>query len=137
MLAALIDLSIRLRVLMAGLLAALLVAGAIAAKNLPIDALPDISTIQVTVITEAPGMSALEVERNVTFPMENALNGVPGMTELRSISRADISSITIVFRDGTDPWFARQLVFERMLQFVLQPASFFDDALELGVGPLG
>jgi cobalt-zinc-cadmium resistance protein CzcA len=116
MLAALIDLSIRLRVLMAGLLAALLIAGAIAAKNLPIDALPDISTIQVTVITEAPGMSALEVERNVTFPMENALNGVPGLEELRSVSRADISSITIVFRDGIDPWFARQLVFERMLQ---------------------
>jgi cobalt-zinc-cadmium resistance protein CzcA len=61
MLGALIDISIRLRFLMAGLLAALLVAGAIAAKNLPIDALPDISTIQVTVITEAPGMSALEV----------------------------------------------------------------------------
>ncbi|WP_434420838.1 efflux RND transporter permease subunit [Nannocystis pusilla] len=116
MLGALIDISIRLRYLMAGLLAALLVAGAIAAKNLPIDALPDISTIQVTVITEAPGMSALEVERNVTFPMENALNGVPGLDELRSISRADISSITVVFRDGTDPWFARQLVFERMLQ---------------------
>src|SRR5688572_1913005 len=116
MLAALIDLSIRLRVLFAGILAALLIAGAIAAKNLPIDALPDISTIQVTVITEAPGMSALEVERNVTFPMENALNGVPGLMELRSVSRADISSITIVFRDGTDPWFARQLVFERMLQ---------------------
>jgi cobalt-zinc-cadmium resistance protein CzcA len=116
MLAALIDLSIRLRVLFAGILVALLIAGAIAAKNLPIDALPDISTIQVTVITEAPGMSALEVERNVTFPMENALNGVPGLEELRSVSRADISSITIVFRDGTDPWFARQLVFERMLQ---------------------
>jgi len=116
MLGALIDISIRLRYLMAGLLAALLVAGAIAAKNLPIDALPDISTIQVTVITEAPGMSALEVERNVTFPMENALNGVPGLDELRSVSRADISSITVVFRDGTDPWFARQLVFERMLQ---------------------
>mgnify|MGYP000886353363 FL=1 len=116
MLASLIELSVRLRLLMAGLLAALLVAGAIAARSLPIDALPDISTIQVAVITEAPGMSALEVERNVTFPMENALNGVPGMIELRSISRADISSITIVFKDGTDPWFARQLVFERMLQ---------------------
>jgi cobalt-zinc-cadmium resistance protein CzcA len=116
MLGALIDLSIRLRYLMAGLLGALLVAGVIAARHLPIDALPDISTIQVTVITEAPGMSALEVERNVTFPMENALNGVPGLDELRSVSRADISSITVVFRDGTDPWFARQLVFERMMQ---------------------
>jgi cobalt-zinc-cadmium resistance protein CzcA len=108
--------SIQLRYLMLGLLAALLVGGALAARDLPIDALPDISTIQVSVLTEAPGMSALEVERNVTFPMENALNGVPGMVELRSVSRADLSAITIVFRDGTDPWFARQLVFERMLQ---------------------
>jgi cobalt-zinc-cadmium resistance protein CzcA len=116
MLGSLIDLSIRLRYLMLGLLAALLVGGGLAARSLPIDALPDISTIQVAVLTDAPGMSALEVERNVTFPMENALNGVPGLAELRSVSRADISAITVVFKDGTDPWFARQLVFERMLQ---------------------
>ena len=116
MLAALIQASIRLRVLVLGLFVALLVGGGLAARALPIDALPDISTIQVSVLTEAPGMSALEVERNVTFPMENALNGVPGMEELRSVSRADLSAITVVFRDGTDPWFARQLVFERMLQ---------------------
>ncbi len=116
MLGSLIDLSIRLRYMMLCLLALLLVGGVVAAKNLPIDAIPDISGIQVSVLTEAPGLSALEVERNVTFPMENALNGVPGMVELRSVSRADISAITIVFNDSTDPWFARQLVFERMLQ---------------------
>ena len=116
MLASLIALSIRLRYMMLALLAVLLAAGVIAARELPIDAIPDISGIQVSVLTEAPGLSALEVERNVTFPMENALNGVPGMIELRSVSRADISAITIVFADGTDPWFARQLVFERMLQ---------------------
>ena len=116
MLASLIDLSIRLRYMMLALLGVLLVGGVIAARSLPIDAIPDISGIQVSVLTDAPGLSALEVERNVTFPMENALNGVPGMVELRSVSRADISAITIVFSDGTDPWFARQLVFERMLQ---------------------
>jgi cobalt-zinc-cadmium resistance protein CzcA len=116
MLASLIDLSIRLRYMMLALLGVLLVGGVIAARSLPIDAIPDISGIQVSVLTDAPGLSALEVERNVTFPMENALNGVPGMVELRSVSRADISAITIVFADGTDPWFARQLVFERMLQ---------------------
>ncbi len=102
--------------MMLALLAVLLVGGVIAARTLPIDAIPDISGIQVSVLTEAPGLSALEVERNVTFPMENALNGVPGMTELRSVSRADISAITIIFEDDVDPWFARQLVFERMLQ---------------------
>jgi cobalt-zinc-cadmium resistance protein CzcA len=116
MLGSLIDLSIRLRYMMLVLLALLLAGGVVAARNLPIDAIPDISGIQVSVLTEAPGLSALEVERNVTFPMENALNGVPGMVELRSVSRADISAITIIFRDETDPWFARQLVFERMLQ---------------------
>src|SRR5690606_16242002 len=116
MLGWLIHQSIHLRVVMLGLLVALLIGGGLAARALPIDALPDISTIQVSVLTEAPGMSAPEVERNVTFPMENALNGVPGMAELRSVSRADLSAITVVFHDGTDPWFARQLVFERMLQ---------------------
>ena len=116
MLGSLIDLSIRLRFMMLALLGVLLVGGVVAARTLPIDAIPDISGIQVSVLTDAPGLSALEVERNVTFPMENALNGVPGMVELRSVSRADISAITIVFKDGTDPWFARQLVFERMLQ---------------------
>ncbi|MBL9102934.1 MAG: efflux RND transporter permease subunit [Myxococcales bacterium] len=115
-LGALIDLSIRLRYLMLCLLALLLVGGVMAARRLPIDAIPDISGVQVSVLTEAPGLSALEVERNVTFPMENALNGVPGMTELRSVSRADLSAVTVVFTDGTDPWFARQLVFERMSQ---------------------
>ncbi|MBA3546026.1 MAG: efflux RND transporter permease subunit [Nannocystis sp.] len=116
MLGSLIDLSIRLRYMMLALLGVLLAGGVIAARTLPIDAIPDISGIQVSVLTEAPGLSALEVERNVTFPMENALNGVPGMTELRSVSRADISAITIIFADDVEPWFARQLVFERMMQ---------------------
>lgn len=116
MLGSLIALSIRLRYMMLVLLGMLLAGGVIAARNLPIDAIPDISGIQVSVLTEAPGLSALEVERNVTFPMENALNGVPGMIELRSVSRADISAITIIFADDVDPWFARSLVFERMLQ---------------------
>ncbi len=116
MLGPLISLSIRLRYMMLVLLGVLLAGGVLAARTLPIDAIPDISGIQVSVLTEAPGLSALEVERNVTFPMENALNGVPGMTELRSVSRADISAITIIFADDVDPWFARQLVFERMLQ---------------------
>ena len=116
MLGQLIKLSIRLRVLMTALLAVLLIGGYFAATRLPIDAIPDVSNIQVSVLTEAPGFSAEEVERAVTFPMENALNGVPRMAELRSVSRAGISAITIVFEDGTDPWFARQQVFERTQQ---------------------
>ena len=94
MLAYLVNLSIRLRRVMIILLIALLGAGVLAAKTLPIDAVPDISSIQVSVLTDAPGLSALEVERSVTFPLENALNGVPGTVELRSVSRSDISAIT-------------------------------------------
>ncbi|MEZ4383607.1 MAG: CusA/CzcA family heavy metal efflux RND transporter [Nannocystaceae bacterium] len=115
MLAYLVNMSIRLRRVMVILLVALLGAGVLAAKNLPIDAVPDISSIQVSVLTDAPGLSALEVERSVTFPLENALNGVPGTVELRSVSRSDISAITLVFEDGTDPWFVRALVLERVL----------------------
>src|SRR5690606_15950769 len=114
MLARFVELSIRLRALVLGLLVLMLGGGVYAALRLPIDAIPDISPVQVSVLTEAPGFSSAEVERAVTFPLENALNGVPGMVELRSVSRGDISAITIIFKDGTDPWFARQVVLERI-----------------------
>ena len=114
MLGTLVEASIRARYFMLVLLVALLGGGAFAALRLPIDAVPDTSTIQVSVLTEASGMSSLEVERAVTFPMENALNGVPGMVELRSVSRTGISAVTVVFKDSMDPWFARQLVLERI-----------------------
>src|SRR5690606_16447601 len=126
MLARLVELSIRLRAFVLGVLVLLLAGGAYAALRLPIDAIPDISPVQVSVLTEAPGFSAAEVERAVTFPLENALNGVPNMIELRSVSRGDISAITIIFEDGTDPWFARQVVLERALLAA--------DVLPAGVG---
>ncbi|MRG96578.1 efflux RND transporter permease subunit [Polyangium spumosum] len=106
--------SIRLRALMLVLFALLLGAGAVAVRALPIDAMPDVSTIQVSVLTSASGLSAVEVERTVTIPIENALNGVPGGAELRSVSRGGLSAVTVVFADGTDVWFARQLVLERL-----------------------
>ncbi len=116
MLQFLVGLSIRFRRIFVLLFLGLMLGGVLAAKNLPIDAVPDISTVQVSVLTDAPGLSALEVERSVTFPLENALNGVPGVVELRSTSRADLSMVTLVFRDGSDPWFVRSLVLERVLQ---------------------
>jgi cobalt-zinc-cadmium resistance protein CzcA len=116
MLARLVELSIRLRWMSVVIALAVLGGGIHAALRLPIDAIPDISPIQVTVLTPAPGMSAQEVERTVTFPLENGLNGVPGMKELRSVSRGDISAITIIFEDGHDPWHVRQLVLERLFQ---------------------
>lgn len=106
--------SIRFRTLMLALLVVLLGAGGVAAHRLPIDAMPDVSTIQVPVLTGASGLSAVEVERSVTIPIENALNGIPGSTELRSVSRGGLSAVTVVFHDSTDVWFARQLVLERI-----------------------
>ncbi len=82
--------------------------------RLPIDAVPDITNIQVTVNTEAPGYTPLEVEQRVTFPLENAMAGMPRLDHTRSVSRYSLSQITIVFEEGTDIYFARQQVAERM-----------------------
>jgi cobalt-zinc-cadmium resistance protein CzcA len=106
--------SIRLRKAVLGLLVVLLFAGLWAARTLPIDALPDVSTIQVSVLTTASGLTPIEIERTVTTPIENALNGVPGSVEIRSTSRGGLSAVTVVFTDQTDVWFARQLVLERL-----------------------
>ena len=106
--------SIQYRKVVLTLLAVLLGAGAWAARALPVDALPDVSTIQVSVLTSAGGLTPLEIERTVTTPIENALNGVPGSVEIRSTSRGGLSAVTVVFDDATDVWFARQLVLERL-----------------------
>lgn len=116
MLATIVKNSIENRRIFLILLGVLLAGGLVAARLLPIDAVPDVSTIQVAVLTEAPGLSSEEVEQMVTFPLETTLNGIPGLIELRSVSRSGLSAITIVFREGTDVWFARQLVVERLRQ---------------------
>ena len=82
--------------------------------RLPIDAVPDITNIQVVINTEAPGYTPLEVEQRVTFPLENAMAGIPRLSYTRSLSRYSLSQITVVFEDGTDIYFARQQVAERM-----------------------
>lgn len=123
MLQSLIEASIRLRAGVLILLALLLGGGAWAAYTLPIDAMPDVSTIQVSVLTTAPGLSPTEMESTVTMPLENALNGVPGAVEQRSVSRAGLSAVTVVFKDGADIWFARQLVLERLRGVELPPAA--------------
>ena len=76
--------------------------------------MPDVTNTQVSVLTSAPGLSPVEVEKYLTFPIETAMNGIPGVVEIRSISRTAVSAVTVAFRDGTDPWFARQLVNERL-----------------------
>ena len=98
------------------LLATLAVAalGVFSYQHLPIDAVPDITNRQVQITTVAPALGPEEVESQVTFPLETALAGLPGLTETRSLSRHGFSQITAVFTDRTDIWFARTLVNERL-----------------------
>ncbi len=99
--------------------------GGFAVSRLPVDAMPDVSSIQVDIITKASGLSPPEVERTVTVPIEIAITGVPGSAQIRSVSRFGLSAVTVVFQDGTNPWFARQLVLERlrMVQDSLSPSA--------------
>jgi cobalt-zinc-cadmium resistance protein CzcA len=98
------------------LMATLLVAGlgVHSALNLPIDAVPDLTNVQVQVITEAPALSPLEVESLLSFPVEGAMSGLPNVEQIRSISKFGVSVVTIVFKEGTDIFRARQLVGERL-----------------------
>lgn len=102
----------RFMVLMGTLLIAGL--GVYSAIHLPIDAVPDLTNIQVQVITEAPALSPLEVETLLSFPVEGAMSGLPNVEQIRSISKFGISVVTIVFHEGTDIYRARQLVGERL-----------------------
>jgi len=93
---------------------ALLVAGVLAVKAIPIDAFPDVTNVQVQVLASAGGMSPPEVEKLVTRPIEIELAGLPRLTEVRSVSKIGLAAITVVFEDGVDDYFARQLVSERL-----------------------
>jgi len=90
------------------------VLGLFSYQQLPIDAVPDITNVQVQVNTSAPGYSPLESEQRITFPIETAMAGLPGLDETRSVSRYGLSQVTVIFKDGTNIYFARQLVNERI-----------------------
>ncbi len=94
--------------------ALLSVAGLVAWHRLPIDAFPDVTNTQVMVLTPAPGLAAIDVEERVSFPIEQAMRGLPRVTEVRSLSKAELSQVVIVFEDGADTWWTRQVVFERL-----------------------
>src|SRR5262249_12750122 len=98
------------------LMATVLVAGlgVYSAYHLPIDAVPDLTNAQVQVMTEAPALSPLEVESLLSFPVEGAMSGLPDVEQIRSISKFGISVVTVVFKEGTDIYRARQLVGERL-----------------------
>ncbi|MBU4366802.1 MAG: CusA/CzcA family heavy metal efflux RND transporter, partial [Verrucomicrobia bacterium] len=92
----------------------LLVAGGIAWQLLPIDAFPDVTNVQVMILTEAPGLAPVDVEQQVTTPIELAMQGLPDVRQIRSLSKAALSQVIVVFEDDVDTYFARQLVFERL-----------------------
>src|SRR5215471_15373451 len=123
MLQYLVEASVRARGAVMAALVLLLVIGVWAARTLPIDALPDVSTSQVSVLTQASGMSPVEMERTVTMPIENALNGVPGSVDQRSVSRSGLSAVTVIFRDDVNIWFPHQLVLERLRGVELTPQA--------------
>ncbi|MFO0903695.1 MAG: CusA/CzcA family heavy metal efflux RND transporter [Pirellulales bacterium] len=109
-----IDFSLHNRVLVIlGVLAAG-VAGVFALQHLDIDAFPDTTPVQVQINTVAPALSPEEVERQITFPIEQAISGLPGLEQLRSISKFGLSQVVVVFEDGVDIYFARQLINERL-----------------------
>lgn len=114
MLTRLIDLCLRYRpvVLLATLV--LVVLGAFSLSRLPFDAFPDTTPVQVQVNTTAPALSPLEVERQITFPVEQAIAGLPGLSEVRSISKFGFSQVTAIFDDEIDVYLARQVVSERV-----------------------
>src|SRR5512138_1233141 len=94
--------------------AALAVAGGRAWTRLPIDAFPDVTNTQVMVLSKAPGLAAVDVEARVSFPIEQHLRGLPRVRQVRSISKAELSQVVVVFEDGVDTYWTRQIVFERL-----------------------
>jgi len=116
MLRRLVDLSLENRPFVLIAAALLVVGGGYALTQLPIDAVPDITNVQVQVLTKAPALGPVEMEQFITYPIEAAMNGLPRLVEIRSISRYGLSAVTVVFEDGVDVYFARQLVAERLVQ---------------------
>jgi cobalt-zinc-cadmium resistance protein CzcA len=106
--------SLRQRLFVLLCLSAAIATGIVAYRELPVEAFPDLTNNQVVVVAEAPNLAATEVEQRITYPVETALMGVPGAEQVRSISKAGLSIVTIVFEDGVPIYFARQLVSERL-----------------------
>ena len=101
--------------------------------KLPIDAFPDVTNIQVEVVSHADGLSAIEIERNVTYPIETAMRGLPDIEQMRSVTKFGLSIVTIVFKDNVDIYFARQLVFERLAE----AREKVPKGVEVAMGPIG
>lgn len=128
MLNTIIRLAVERRFMMLASSLVLIAAGLWSYRYLPIDAVPDITNVQVQINTEAPGYSPLEAEQRVTFPVETALYGLPQLEYTRSLSRYGLSQVTVVFKDGTDIYHARNLIDQRLSQI--------SDSLPEGLKPV-
>jgi cobalt-zinc-cadmium resistance protein CzcA len=109
-----LHLSIHHRALVLGLTLGFAALGIHSFRSMVFDAFPDLTNVQVQVLTTAPGLGALEVERLVSRPVERSLGGAPGVELVRSLSRPGVSAVSVIFEDGTDPWLARQIVSEQI-----------------------
>ena len=114
MIGALIRFSVSQRLLVFFGVAMLIGAGVYSLRTLPIDAVPDVTNVQVQILTGAPSLAPLEIERQITFPVEVAMSGLPDIEEVRSVSKFGLSLVTVVFKENVDIYFARQLVLERL-----------------------
>src|SRR5205085_2862824 len=114
MLNAVIDFSLRHRAFVIFLALAAALVGGLSLHRLDVDAFPDTTPVQVQINTVAPALGPEEVERQITFPIEQALGGLPRLTALRSISKFGLSQVVVLFEEGVDIYFARQLVTERL-----------------------
>lgn len=132
MLEAILKISIRNRATIVVLALVVAVIGAFALRRLPIDAVPDITNNQVQINAVAPSLSPFEVEKQVTFPLENAMAGIPGLESTRSLSRNGFAQVTAVFEDGVDIYFARQQVGERLRE----ASSSLPPDVETVLGPI-
>lgn len=111
-----IDISLNNRIVVLLGVVLLVVAGIYSMLRLPVDAVPDLTNVQVQVLTTSPSLGPVEMEQFVTFPVETAMSGIPKVTEIRSVTRFGLSNVTVVFEEGTDIYWARQLVGERLTQ---------------------
>ena len=124
--------SLRQRTLILIVLALIVGVGLYSFLSLPIDAFPDVTNIQVEVVATAPGLSPLEIEKFVTYPVEMAMRGLPGLDIMRSVTKYGISVVTLVFRDKVDIYFARQLVFQRLAE----AKDAIPDNVQIEMGPV-
>jgi cobalt-zinc-cadmium resistance protein CzcA len=128
----LIERSLRGRLLVLAGLTLLVGFGVWSFLKIPLDAFPDVTNIQVEVLSTAPGLAPLEVEKFVTYPVELTLRGLPRLTQLRSVSKFGLSVITAVFEDGVDIYFARQIVLERLIE----ARERVPEGIEIAMGPV-